>query len=294
MTIRSKLAYLLAATAMLTGLMHDLASASDTGATNLVVRGIMPATESQLIDEFVNRVHDKWDASIERDDYRVIRELNSVLVVPKGVEPLHVQSNGVDMFQISGAVNPPAGEVTTKEDAVWNRPVCLARHNLANPVFPSVIEAWADACYAAGYIQYPGQSGWDAVFKQYQTCATTGNGLNYHLKQCTMAFGPVGNGGGINFLDWNDWSPKSTTYMNPCSQLNLAVSVAGFGAEHAISLCETLNPVKGERPLDFQANWAGDAPTKHHRETGDLISVHNALLSGIPYQVYYGGMEIGF
>lgn len=279
---------LLAAAGMSASLLQGVAYAEEP-----VGKELSAAVQQQLVDEFVGRVHDNYQLEVKADDFQVTRDGSDILITPKGSEaPRRVKSHGVEMFELSGTVSRPSSDVHASDNPAWNPPQCMGRRNLYNPISPLIVEAWADACYQTGTITYANQVGWDAVLKQWQTCATTGNGFSYKLTGCNMAFAPVaGNPGGIDFLSWNDWDPKSTMYQNPCANVNLGVTVGGIGAQLGLNLCETLNPIKGESPLDFQANWTGYAPTGHARQTGDIISVNQTLGSGIRFNVLYGGMS---
>lgn len=257
-------------------------------------RGSLSVAEQEsLVSQFVQRAHDNWKLDINASDYQVLLDGKDILIVPQDTKtPRRVESRGYEMFELDATVQRPSGDVRAEADNPrWNQPKCFTRINLYNRLDPTVVEAWADACYQTGSITYANQQGWDAVLKQWQTCATTGRGFSYKLTGCNMAFAPASSGGGINFLSWNDWDPKSTLYQNPCANINLGIAVAGIGAQLGLNLCETLNPVKGAEPLDFQSNWSGYAATGHSRQTGDIISVNNFLGGDINFRVLYGGIS---
>jgi hypothetical protein len=270
-----------------------LGSASATAET-FQPRGPLSADAQQrLVDQFVGRVHNRWKLDIKAGDYEARADGSSILITPKG-SPLvrHVQVHGVDMVAVGATVHRPSTVgVHPYDNPSWNEPVCYARVNVYSKITPNVVDAWADACYQTGTVAYANQTGWDAVLKQWQTCATTGaDGLNYNLTGCNIAFAPPPDNGGFNPLSWDDWDPKGTITQSPCGTVNLSVSIGGVGASLGLNLCDTLNPVKGTEPLDFQANWQGRAPTGQSRETGDIIGVNDVLDSSFNFQVFYGGI----
>jgi hypothetical protein len=251
------------------------------------------AQQTQLVDQFVNRVHDKWKLNISATDYKAQPDGDSLLVIPRtGAVPRHVRVHGVDMLAVGGVVqSPPRSTVRPLDNPSWGQPTCYSRINLFSKIDSSLVDGWADACAQTGTVTYANQLGWDALLKEWQTCATTGaDGFQYNLTACNMAFAPGSTGD--EFLSWDDWSPKSTVTQNPCASVTLSVSVGGIGGSLGINLCDTLNPVKGTTPLDFAADWSGRAPTGQSRETGDIIGVNDALFSSFDYQVLYGGIQL--
>jgi hypothetical protein len=249
------------------------------------------AQRQQQVEQFTSRVHSKWNLNVSSNDYQTIPDGNDLLIVPKGMAaPKHVQVHGVDMLETSAVAQPRTkSTVAPLDNPAWQQPVCLARIVLFSRLDPSKVDAIADACYAFGQVTYANQLGWDAALKEYQSCsATGGDGLAYYLTACDMAFAPGEDAG---FLDWDDWSPRGTITSNPCSSINLSISIAGVGAGLGINLCDTLNPVKGTTPLDFQVHWSGRAPIGQSREVGDIIGVHDHLTS-FGYNVLYGGMSL--
>ncbi|WP_409465266.1 hypothetical protein [Amycolatopsis sp. GA6-003] len=252
------------------------------------------AQQRQLVGQLAGNVRQRWNLDINPDDYQVITEPGDILIVPKGLPaPKHVEINGVDMLASSLTVpHRDKSDASVLDDGtVWNRPMCFARKNVPSKLDPNKIDAWADYCAQAGEIKYPNQNGTDYAVKEWQTCATTNaDGLAYDLTACNAGIAPPP---GEQLLDWDDWSPKGTINQSPCTNLTLSVSVAGIGGSLVLgNFCDTLNPVKGEKPLDFLTNWSGNAPNGQSRDTGGIVAVHNTLTSGIGIQALYGGISI--
>jgi hypothetical protein len=261
----------------------------DRGAASL-----SSSQQTQLVNQFADRVRSKWKLDVNAGDYRSQVDGNSLLILPKdSPAPRHLTVRGVDMLAVPGVAAPssPRPGVRPLDNPSWNQPTCYSRIDLFSKLDPSKVVGWADACYQTGTVTYDNQLGWDALLKEWQTCASTGaDGLQYNLTACNMGFAPGSSGD--EFLSWDDWSPKSTVTQSPCASVTLSVSVGGIGGSLGINLCDTLSPVKGTSPLDFQANWSGRAPTGQSRETGDIIGVNDALFSSFGFQVLYGGIGL--
>ncbi|SFO80544.1 hypothetical protein SAMN05421810_1018 [Amycolatopsis arida] len=246
-------------------------------------------SESEAIEEFVDRIHERFGLVVDGSDYETRNHGQAVYIVRKGApvtatrstELGHRASGDQPRLEKSfspGLSSPPTpteakiqvdqGEVTVQQGIAWYQPECWSNNN--PPLTDPKDAGWMDACWQWGDMNYSGASRANFAFRMYATCKP-GEADYYELKECYVD--SVRHSTSAPLV-WNDWSPKSTVDLGGCGQVQLQVGVGPVTGGATVSTCEELIPEREVDPADMRTRWVGDAYWKDEvRETGQIVSI---------------------
>lgn len=246
-----------------------------------------PALEEALIQEFVYRVQGRFNVRIEAADYEVRSNQGQNIIARKDAPITKIDivdsssphdNNRKDVNISPGVSQPPTpaearrqfinGDVTIQQETAWHQPYCWSNDN---PPVTDVHDAgWMDACWQWGSMNYSGATRDNWAFRVYATCKPGGANFFEVVGCYVKSF----KGGGSDPLFWNDWSPKSTTDLGGCGQIQLEVGIGPVTGGATVSTCEKLVPQRGAAPADMRTEWVGDAYWPEDvRETGQIIGI---------------------
>lgn len=262
------------------------------------------ATAGKSIDQFVERVHDKFGLKIDATDYEMRSHGEETLIVRKDASMTATQklaatapeSDGQERLGRSftqGKSSPPTpaearkqaveGDMRVQQGIGWYEPECWSNNN--PPLTDPDDAGWMDACWQWGDMNYVGATRANFAFRMYATCKP-GEANFYELVECYVDTVEHPDSAP---LVWNDWSPKSTTDLGGCGQVQLQVGVGPVVGGATVSTCEELIPERETAPADMRTRWVGDAYWKEDvRETGQIVSVGVAWGQVVAIQPSFG------
>ncbi|MET8062476.1 hypothetical protein [Micromonospora sp. NPDC005313] len=232
------------------------------------------ADDRRQIQEFADRVHDRWGLKIDPSAYEVVVINGVESVHPKGM-PLNVEETsdgkGGGSTFLSTPVTAPARPrldriATLASEPAWYTPTCYARLTDS----PEHV-GWMDSCSQWGEMDYASSTRRNLALKVYASCGANSGNISREIDECAVETKPIA--GNTTFY-WNDWSPKSTVQLSDCGDIGLSVGYGGVGASYTIHTCDKLVPRKGQEGGDFTSTWKGSAYWQDDvRETALLIAI---------------------
>lgn len=240
------------------------------------------------IEQFVDRVHDKFGLTIDAEDYELRARDGETLIVRKDAPAIDVRTTAVNAQSSDderiektftlGKSSPPnptearrqaaEGDVTIQQGISWYQSDCWS--NSHAPLEDEDDAGWMDACTQWGDMNYQAATRANYAFRMYGTCKP-GEADFYEITGCWVD--TVKHSDSAR-LYWNDWSPKSTVDLGGCGQVQLQVGVGPVSGGAIISTCDKIVPERGAAPADMRTRWVGDAYWKDEvRQTGQIVGV---------------------
>jgi len=246
--------------------------------------GTVTASEkAQIIEQFAERVHARWDLTIRQSDYDVVTTRRGPLIMDREAMAARRETEGdsEEPTVVTSQVTIPStermkqeiadGRTTFQEGVQWREPKCMARLGDKDG------EGWMDICYQQGYMDYAAKTRDNWAWRWYGSCAPVEGGPDHmEMDECYIRLWQ--NENVDPRIVWNAWDPQATVNLPDCGDVSMSVTAGPVSAGQSIHTCEKLVPKKGVKAGDMQATWIGDAYwAEDVRGVGFMVSI------GIPF-----------
>jgi hypothetical protein len=191
--------------------------------------------------------------------WRVFRDRNGYVVVPRNVEMARNNGNVVPVLRPVGVRSAATREVAATTPS-WSF--------AGGGCFERISDGWSwlDHCARIYRLTQDGDSLRD--YYALQRYGTAGSNMPWVLKEAELASEPVETSPPMSWLDWN---PRSD-HAGPCSTITVRVTTPLAGVSQQVDRCETWDITKGATGGDFGLAWSGCACIQD-RELSYVLSI---------------------
>lgn len=241
------------------------------------VAGLTFAEQQAAIARTVDSAKERWGLDLNPAEYKVVDTGLGAVVQPSGMPDIRiVKSEGPNKGSFTASLDVGADparreeRIHSKADVEWYAPRCADwitdEKNIGKML----------KCWQWGVIPYNNGLR-NEVYKGWASCMPTGVDAGYMRELDDCYDNTRRDPEGAPF-QWQDYSPRSSTTLSTCGDVNLSISALGVSVGTVVRTCQKLNPEwVGPDAGDFGTRWVGDAyKPADVRETGQMMALSSA------------------